>query len=212
MTLHIAVIDYGLGNLHSVCKALRMLEAPFQVTDDPGELEAATHIILPGVGAFGDGMKGLRQRGHDEALRENATRGVPILGICLGAQLLLEQSSEFGTQEGLGIIPGQVEPIPHQGGAKVPHVGWQKISAPAPGRWSGSLLQQTPDLTYTYFVHSFHAMPTNKEDLLAVTRYGENTVTAGVRRGSVTGLQFHPEKSGQPGLDMIKTFLREQKL
>ena len=202
----IAIVDYGLGNLHSVAKALRLLGCDFLFAENPQQIHEAARVILPGVGAFGDGMAGLQRCGHDEALLAFAATGRPLLGICLGAQLLLDESTEFGNHPGLGIISGKVAQIPHEK-TKVPHVGWQRLVMPQPEAWINSPLAQTPEGTHAYFVHSYHAIPADPAHLLAVADYHGNQVTAGVGRGNVFGFQFHPEKSGQLGLNMLRSFL-----
>lgn len=209
MSAPVAIIDYGLGNLHSVCKALRLLNCPYIIAKDPNDVAAAERVILPGVGAFGDGMAGLTERGHDAALKEVAKDNRPLLGICLGAQLLLDESEEFGHMFGLGLIPGKVTKIPQEGGVKVPHVGWQRIMPSQSYSWDSSILKGTDVGTFTYFVHSFHAIPYDPTHLLTITQYGSNTITAGVKMGSITGLQFHPEKSGIAGLNMLRNFITQ---
>jgi imidazole glycerol-phosphate synthase subunit HisH len=204
--MKVMVVDYGLGNLHSVVKALVHLGVDAGVATSGKELYTADRIILPGVGAFADGMSGLRRAEHDVALKEAVAKGKPLLGICLGAQLLLSDSDEFGTCPGLNIIPGHVVKIPEEG-VKVPHVGWKQLEAPSGTVWKGTPLGQTPLQTWAYFVHSYHIKPTEPDHLLAVVKSGPHTLTAAVRQGAVTGFQFHPEKSGQAGLDMLRAFL-----
>lgn len=206
MSLAVTVVDYGLGNLHSVIKALSHLGATVAVAEDGAALAGAERVLVPGVGAFADGMAGFQQRGQIEALRAHAAAGRPMAGICLGAQLLLDESDEFGVHAGLGIIPGRVERIP-SAGVKVPHVGWNRLEPAAP--WAGSPLAGTVPGAWGYFVHSFHMVPRHPADVLAVTRHGPHLITAAVRRGSVTGFQYHPEKSGQAGLAQLEAFLRE---
>ncbi|NJK93068.1 MAG: imidazole glycerol phosphate synthase subunit HisH, partial [Blastochloris sp.] len=187
-------------------KALLHLGAKVSVATQGAELKTADRIILPGVGAFADGMEGLRRAGHDQALREAVDAGKPLLGICLGAQMLLGGSEEFGTYAGLGIIEGQVVRIP-ESGIKVPHVGWKCLERPEGISWEGTPLALTAEGTWAYFVHSYHMKPTESDQVLAVVRSGDHLITAAIRRGAVTGFQFHPEKSGQAGLDMLRAFL-----
>lgn len=203
----VTVVDYGLGNLHSVINALLRIGAEVNVASTGADIEKTSHLVLPGVGAFSDGMAGLRSRGQVEALRAYAASGRPLLGICLGKQLLLTESEEFGLHEGLGIIPGRVVRIP-SAGVKVPFVGWGRLKSPADRGWEGSILGETPTGTWAYFVHSFHAAPENPGDILACTEYGPHSITAAIARGRVTGLQFHPEKSGPAGLAMLARFIR----
>jgi glutamine amidotransferase len=206
MKPRVTVVDYGLGNLHSVIKALAFVGATVDVAQAGADVEHAERLVLPGVGAFADGMAGLRGRGQVEALREFAASGRPFIGICLGAQLLMSESEEFGRHEGLGLIPGRVAMIP-AGEAKVPHVGWGRLQCP-PGRtWESTLLAGTAPDTWTYFVHSLHCVPTNMADVLATARHGRHELTAAVRRGNVTGFQFHPEKSGEQGLAILQSFV-----
>lgn len=203
----VTVVDYGLGNLHSVINALVRTGAEVQVAGSGAEVDKAKLLVLPGVGAFSDGMAGLRARGQVEALRAYAASGRPLLGICLGKQLLLSQSEEFGVHEGLGIIPGRVVMIPSSG-VKVPFVGWGRLQPPAGRDWEGTVLQATSPGTWAYFVHSYHAVPENPRDICACTGYGPHQITAAIARGHVTGLQFHPEKSGPAGLAMLEQFIR----
>lgn len=207
MTARVTIVDYGLGNLHSVIKAFRHLGAEVSVAEDAEGVRRAERLVVPGVGAFADGMAGLARRGQDAALRERAAAGCPLLGICLGAQLLLAAGEEFGRHAGLGLIPGTVRRIP-DAGVKVPHVGWNRLW-PGPAGWEGSLLAATPPGTWAYFVHSFHAEPDDPHAVLAIARYGPHTITAAVRSGRIVGCQFHPEKSGPAGLAMLAAFLAE---
>lgn len=207
----VAVIDYGMGNLLSVCRALQHLGAEVELTANPADIPSASKLVLPGVGAFGDGMQALRERGLDQALLKAASHGVPLLGICLGAQMLLESSEEFGRHEGLGLVPGRVLSIPHQDAAghrlKVPHMGWADLK-PANGQtFDNPLLDTTATDSAVYFVHSFQAHPDQPGDLAAVCDYAGNRLTAMVSRGNVFGCQFHPEKSGPVGLRILDRFL-----
>ena len=195
----IAIIDYGMGNLHSVSKAVERLGHEAKVTSDPGEILAADGAILPGVGAFGDAMRNLRETGLDEAAKAFARSGRPMLGICLGMQLLFSESEEHGRHEGLGLLPGRV--VRFRGPFKVPHMGWNRLK-----------LEQANPLTdglepgHVYFVHSYHALPEHKDDLLATTDY-HGPVAAIVGRGQLYGMQFHPEKSGELGIRLLGRFL-----
>jgi len=196
----IAIIDYGMGNLHSVSKAVERLGYEAVVTADPQQIVEADGAILPGVGAFGDAMQNLRNTGLDEVVKFYAASGKPILGICLGMQLLFSQSEEYGKNEGLGLLPGEV--IRFSGDFKIPHMGWNKLSF----LQGGSPLFQGLEEGHVYFVHSFHAKPGLASDLLATTDY-YGPVTAIVGRGSVYGMQFHPEKSGDLGMALLGNFL-----
>jgi imidazole glycerol-phosphate synthase subunit HisH len=202
----IAVIDYGMGNLHSVSKAVERLGYSAVVTSDPSEIMRADGAILPGVGAFGDAMVNLRDTGLDRTTAEFAGSGKPLLGICLGMQLLFEKSEEHGMHEGLGLLPGEV--VRFRGDFKVPHMGWNRLeyhrSSPLlAGLGSDGL---AGDADYVYFVHSYRALPGRAEDLIATTDY-YGTVTAIVGRDNVYGMQFHPEKSGSVGMQLLGNFL-----
>jgi glutamine amidotransferase len=209
MNRNVVVVDYGLGNMHSVANALRFVGATVSLAADGRDLKNVDRVVLPGVGAYGDGMVGLRARGHFEELLDHASRGRPLLGICLGAQLLLEKSEEFGTTTGLGLIEGEVKSIPREG-VKVPHIGWQRLQKPAGDTWDNSVLEHLTEGTWSYFVHSFHAVPRDPRARLAVVRHGDHCITAAVKKDNVTGLQFHPEKSGPAGLSILEKFLAKQ--
>lgn len=196
----IAIIDYGMGNLHSVSKAVERLGYEAVLSSDPGEIMSADGAILPGVGAFGDAMHNLRDTGLLDAVLRFADSGKPLLGICLGMQLLFSESEEHGRHEGLGLLPGKV--IRFRGPYKVPHMGWNKLSF----RRASPLLDGLTE-GHVYFVHSYHAIPERTDDLLATTDYYQ-AVTAVVGRGNVYGMQFHPEKSGELGMRLLGQFLR----
>jgi len=206
MSVKVAIVDYGLGNLHSVVKALAHAGAEVIVAENGEQLAGVDKIVLPGVGAFSDGMAGLLKAGHVEPLKAAAAAGVPILGICLGAQLMLGHSEEFGSTAGLGIIPGKVVKIP-AAGIKVPHVGWAQLAPRQEQVWQSGALRKTPPLTWAYFVHSYHMIPDDVNDVAATVQSGAHQITAAVARDNITGFQFHPEKSGQSGLDMLSAFL-----
>ncbi|CAG7650347.1 imidazole glycerol phosphate synthase subunit HisH [Paenibacillus allorhizosphaerae] len=195
----IAIIDYGMGNLHSVRSAVERLGYEAVVTSDERELLEAGGAILPGVGAFGDAMDQLRETKLGEAVLHYAQGGKPLLGICLGMQLLFDRSQEYGSHEGLGLLPGEV--VRFQGDFKVPHMGWNKLAFHQP-----SPLFRDLEEGHVYFVHSFHALPERQDDLLATTDY-YGPVTAIVGRGNVFGMQFHPEKSGNIGMKLLGNFL-----
>lgn len=203
----VAVVDYGAGNLHSVSKALASLGADVEVSSDPARISGASHVVLPGVGAFGDGMRSLRERGLVDPLRARARAGLPLLGICLGMQLLFARSEEFGEHEGLGILDGDVCAIPEDLGLKVPHIGWNRIAPPAGATFAGSVLGSLHEGAFMYFVHSFSVHPTDPSVRLALATYGGFEIVAAVARGRVSGCQFHPEKSGTAGLTVLECFL-----
>ncbi|MEK3688226.1 imidazole glycerol phosphate synthase subunit HisH [Paenibacillus sp. FSL R10-2736] len=199
----VAIVDYGMGNLHSVSKAVERLGYTSLVTADAGEILAADSVILPGVGAFGDAMEHLRASGMDVVVKAVAEAGQPLLGICLGMQLLFSSSEEHGEHKGLDLLPGSVVRFAPRDGYKVPHMGWNKL---------GFLQPESPLLTgleegHVYFVHSYHVLAGSDSDLLAVTDYG-HPVTAVVGRNNVYGMQFHPEKSGELGIKLLGNFLR----
>lgn len=207
----VTVIDYGMGNLHSVCRALEKVGAAPVLTEQPEALAAANHLVLPGVGAFKDGMAELAKRGFVDAVRNYAKSGKPLLGICLGMQMLFEESEEFGRHRGLGVMPGAVRAIPSQGADglphKIPHIGWNALVAPGGASWEGTLLSGIPAGTEVYFVHSYTAQPVEEALRLADADYDGCRVSAVVREGHVYGCQFHPEKSGPAGLAMLRNFL-----
>ncbi len=194
----IAVVDYGAGNLMSVCNALEFLGLSAGITGDPGDLSAADGVILPGVGAFPDAMAQLERTGFVPALREQAAAGKPLLGICLGMQVLFDRGEEIRPCRGLELIPGTVERMDTR--LKLPHIGWNSLTLAEPCPLTRGLGEDE----YVYFVHSFCAK-TGREYLAAETDYG-GPVTAMVARGNVFGCQFHPEKSGTPGLTILKNF------
>lgn len=204
----VTVIDYGMGNLLSVTRALEHCGAEVKLESAPQAIAAATRLVLPGVGAFADGMAELTRRGLVEPVREYARSGRPLLGICLGMQMMLEGSDEFGESRGLGIIPGWVKKLPAQPGIKLPHIGWSAILPPPGADWQGSLLQDVPVGHEMYFVHSYHADPADPAHRLAETLYGEYAFCAAIRKDNVTGCQFHPEKSGETGLKIVSRFLK----
>jgi glutamine amidotransferase len=211
-TKKVAVVDYGVGNIFSVSRAIEHCGAEVVLSSDPAVLLAAERLVLPGVGAFANGMRELRERGLVEPLREYAASGKPFLGICLGMQMMLAVSEEFGTHEGLGLIPGRVVAIAGRGAdgapVKVPHLGWGPLERP-PERatWRGTVLEGIAEASTAYFVHSFAAVPESEANRLADTWHGDFRVCAALQRGNVAGCQFHPEKSGPVGLGIVRNFL-----
>lgn len=208
----VTVVDYGMGNLFSVRRALEHCGASVQLSSRGDDIAAADRVILPGVGAFADGMQGLRDRGLIEPLSQFAATGRPILGICLGMQMLATTSEEFGESRGLGLIPGRVKQVPTttiEGRPhKIPHIGWSEIFPASGGDWQATILEDTAEGTPVYLVHSFHLVPDDPAHLLADCEYGGHRVTAAVRSNRIFGAQFHPEKSGHEGLKMLRAFLR----
>ena len=198
----VAIIDYGVGNLFSLRSSFAAIGAEAVVTSDPETIRRADRVILPGVGAFGDAADKLRETGLDKVVQEEAARGKPLMGICLGMQLLFERSVEYGEHKGLGLLKGEIRPIAERIPAdlKIPQMGWNalKIVRESP------LFKYTKDGEYVYFVHSYSAVDC-EDSLLASTEYGAD-LTACVGKGNVFGCQFHPEKSGETGLRMLKAF------
>ena len=213
MSLPVVVVDYGIGNLYSVTRALEVCGASVRVTASHEHIEAAERIVMPGVGAFADGMKGLTQRGQIEPLMRFIASGRPFLGICVGMQLLFDIGEEFGTHAGLGIIPGRVRPVPATAADgtphRIPHIGWNVLVAPARHPdWSGTMLQDLPPLPAVYFVHSFAPEPADDGCRLADCYYNGRRVCAAVQAANVGGCQFHPEKSGPIGLQILRNYLK----
>jgi len=209
----VAVIDYGVGNLLSVRRALEHCGASVSVSSDSNVIQAAPRVVLPGVGAFADAMAALRRAGLDSVVQAVAARGTPLLGICLGMQMLLDTSEEFGTTAGLGLIAGRVIQVPGVdcagAGQKIPHIGWNALRHPR-GResWTGGLLNDVEPGDAVYFVHSFMAEPESTAHRLADCYYGGQPIAAAIERDNVSGCQFHPEKSGEVGLRILRRFLR----
>jgi glutamine amidotransferase len=208
----VVVIDYGVGNLLSVQRGLEHCGARVTLTADPKQILAAERVVLPGVGSFGNAMQALQRLGLVSPIRELAYRQTRLLGICLGMQLLLEESEEFGFTTGLGLIPGRVIPVPVQTTSgemqKIPHVGWNALQPSSASRgWSGTLLQDNCPLEAAYFVHSFMAVPSDPNHRIAECVYGGHPVPAAIGRDQITGCQFHPEKSGEVGLKILRRFI-----
>ena len=202
----IAVVDYGVGNLFSLCCSLERIGANTKVTSDPEEIRSAEKIILPGVGAFADAAKKLRDSGLDKVILEQAAAGKEIMGICLGMQLLFEKSYEFGEHTGLGLLKGSVigmeGTLPPE--LKIPHIGWNALHFIKESK----LLKYIKEGDCVYFVHSFYVDP-SAESVVATAEYGK-FVTAAVQRGNVMGCQFHPEKSGEVGLNILRAFCEKE--
>ena len=204
----ISIIDYGVGNLHSLSKALKHFAEDVVLTDERETIRKSDAIILPGVGAFQSGMSGLRVRSLVETVKNFAQKDKPVLGICLGAQLMLGKGFEFGEHEGLGIMPGKVEHFPDLSEKeKIPQIGWNGIYARKNSSWQNTILQGTPEKANVYFVHSYILVPEKEENILALSRYGGYEFCAALKNGNVYGCQFHPEKSGRIGLEIIKNFI-----
>ena len=197
----IAVIDYDAGNIRSVEHALGALRLPAVVTRDPAVIRKADKVILPGVGAFGDAMEKLNAYGLTEVIREAVAAGKPILGICLGLQLMFDESEETPGVAGLSLLPGKIVRIPEGDGRKIPHIGWNDLSFPKKSR----LFDGIPEGSYVYFVHSYYLQAKDERTVAATTEYGAH-IHAAVEYGNLFGCQFHPEKSGDVGLRILRNF------
>ena len=198
----VAIIDYGVGNLFSLSRSFEAIGEEVIITNNPEEIAGADRILLPGVGAFGDAAKKLNESGMADVLINEAEKGKPILGICLGMQLLFEKSFEYGVHEGLGLIKGEIRPIKDviPEGLKIPPIGWNALKI----RKISPIFKYLKDGDYVYFVHSFYGAGC-EDSLIADTEYGAN-LTAAVGRNNIFGCQFHPEKSGKVGLGILKAF------
>ncbi|MDD6729281.1 MAG: imidazole glycerol phosphate synthase subunit HisH [Eubacteriales bacterium] len=201
----IAIIDYGAGNLSSVKKALDFLGAESEITQDRDKILSASHVILPGVGSFGDAMESMRERGLVDTVRQ-AAQTKPFLGICLGLQLLFESSEESPGAEGLGILKGKIISIPKDRGLKVPHIGWNSVSL----KQRDGIFEGIDEDSYFYFVHSFYLDGADEDVVAATTEYGV-TIQCAVQKGNLCATQFHPEKSSKVGLQLLKNFIKEEK-
>ena len=198
----VAIIDYGAGNLSSVKKALDYLGAENEITQDREKILSATHIILPGVGSFEDAMNSMKERGLVDVVKEAAASGKPLLGICLGLQLLFESSEESPDAEGLGILKGKIVEIPKNTGLKVPHMGWNSISV----KQKDGIFKDIDDESYFYFVHSYYLKDAEEDVVAATTEYGVS-IQCAVQKGNLCATQFHPEKSSKIGLKLLENFL-----
>lgn len=201
----VAIIDYGAGNLSSVKKALDYLGAENEITQDRDKILSASHVILPGVGSFGDAMDSMRERGLVDTVKE-AAMTKPFLGICLGLQLLFEGSEESPDTEGLGILKGKIVSIPKDKGLKVPHIGWNSVNL----KQQVGIFSNIDDESYFYFVHSFYLKDADEDVVAATTEYGV-TIQCAVQRDNLCATQFHPEKSSKAGLQILKSFIGEGK-
>lgn len=218
MSAHaVAIVDYGLGNLFSVERALKKIGvSDVVISCDRDVLEQAHRLILPGVGAFGEGMNHLRELDLVAVIRDYALSGRPILGVCLGLQLFLSESYEFGLHRGLDLVQGRVEGLRpgEDSKLKVPHIGWSSLKVP-PGReaaekvWQNSILNGLGESSYMYFLHSFVVIPEDPRVCIATTWYGRDTFCSVLKRGNITGVQFHPERSGEDGLNIYRNFMKE---
>jgi imidazole glycerol-phosphate synthase subunit HisH len=208
MNAKVVIIDYQLGNLFSVKQACEYLGYEAEVSSEPEALLKADFAILPGVGAFADAMSNLDKTGLTTAIHEYIQMGKPFMGVCLGLQLLLTESEEFGSTGGLNIIPGVVKKFPVQqiegNSFKVPQIQWNTIEEPTPGKWINSPLRSCKNGDYLYFVHSYYAQPSADDYVLSLTTYGDMQYCSSVKKDNVFASQFHPEKSGLYGVDIYK--------
>jgi len=206
--MKVVVVDYGRGNLFSIGQALRHIGADYEISSDSDRIASADRIVFPGVGAFGDAAEGLRARNLFDPLKAAAAAGTPILGICVGCQMLLSRSEEFGVHDGLGLIDGVVAKLPDPKAAdpaaiRIPNVGWRRLSI----RVGVSVLDALGEDDLMYFVHSYAPMAANPEDVLATILVNGHDIPVAVGRGNIVGVQFHPEKSGEAGLRLLARFL-----
>ena len=198
----VAIIDYDAGNIKSVEKAIQFLGEEAIITRNSDEILSASHVILPGVGAFGDAMEKLHKYGLIPIIHEVVERDIPFLGICLGLQLMFDRSEETPGVEGLSILKGEIKRIPDKEDLKIPHIGWNSLKYPNVGR----LYKDIPEDSYVYFVHSYYLDAEEKDIVVATTEYGTN-IHASVEKGNVFACQFHPEKSSDVGLAILKNFI-----
>lgn len=208
----VVVIDYGMGNLKSVHRGLEKVGADVLITSDPDKIASAERLILPGVGAFDDGMKGLADTGVIPSINEFVQTGRPLMGICLGMQMLLSKSEEHGIHQGLNFIPGTVKKIPSHDGdifrRKIPHIGWSALRLSASSdNWNETILSATNEGEYFYFVHSYMAVTESDSHVIAECEYDGQIITAVVHKDNITGMQCHPEKSCGSGFRILKQFI-----
>ena len=213
MTIKITIADYGVGNLLNVARAFQRCGADVHVAENPFEITRADRLVVPGVGAFEDSIGELTRRGFSDEVKRHAESARPLLGICVGMQMLFDVSEEFGEHTGLGILAGKVKAVPNETTSglmqRVPHIGWGHLIPPENGRnWQGTFLQPFEAMRpAVYFVHSFAAYPEKESDRLADCLYGGHRICAAVKRDNIMATQFHPERSGEIGLSMIRSFL-----
>ena len=197
----IAIIDYGAGNLQSVKKAFDFIGAESVITDNPEIINSCDRILLPGVGSFGDAMDSMHKSGLVETVKQNALSGKPFLGICLGLQLLFEESEESPGVKGLGIFKGKIKKFSSDMGLKIPHIGWNSLEI----KQNDTLFKNIPENSYVYFVHSYYLHAEDENDIATVTNYGIDFHSA-VGKNNIFATQFHPEKSGDVGLQILRNF------
>lgn len=206
--LNIVIVDYGVGNLHSIIKAFQFFGVKVFVSEELSIVDAADAIILPGVGSFMAGMRGLKVRGLVDSVKKSAAANKPMLGICLGAQLMLTKGYEFGEFDGLDIFSGKVIRFPElRDNEKIPQIGWNGVYSPKNSSWNNSILSGLPQDFDAYFVHSYILVPDKKEDILGLTNYGGQEFCSIMKKGNIYASQFHPEKSGKARLEIIRNFI-----
>lgn len=206
----VTVLDFGIGNLYSVCRAVENCGGDVTMVESCPKASEVERLILPGVGAFGKCLDRMQEFGAVDLAREFAETGRPMLGICVGMQALFDVSEEFGEHPGIGLIPGRVRQLQAKAAnekLKLPHIGWAPLERPEGRDWNGTILQDVDPGEFAYFVHSYHGEPENNGSTMAVTHYGPLSVTAAANAGNVTGVQFHPERSGPVGMKIISRFL-----
>ncbi|PYB77098.1 imidazole glycerol phosphate synthase subunit HisH [Rhizobium wuzhouense] len=209
----ITLVDYGMANMLNVARAFRHCGAKVRVVEKAADASTSDRLVVPGVGAFEKSIRAVREKGFDDLIRRHAETGRPFLGVCVGMQMLFEASEEFGEHQGLGILPGRVVKVPAADTTGelqlVPHIGWSALVQPRTGRnWSDTLLSgHQSGMGSVYFVHSFAACPSEESDMLADCLYGGYRICAAVQRGNICATQFHPERSGEIGLSVIRRFL-----
>ncbi|UKO99757.1 imidazole glycerol phosphate synthase subunit HisH [Nostoc sp. UHCC 0870] len=201
----IAVVDYDMGNLHSVCKGLEKAGATPKITHSPKELAQADAVVLPGVGAFDPAMQHIRERDLEQPIKDTIASGKPFLGICLGLQILFESSAE-GTQPGLGIVKGKVRRFVHEPGITIPHMGWNQLQLTQP---KSILWEHLPHDPWVYFVHSYYVDPIEAQIRAATVTHGTQTITAAIAHENLMAVQFHPEKSSNIGLQILSNFVSQ---
>ncbi|MBI2658432.1 imidazole glycerol phosphate synthase subunit HisH [Candidatus Woesearchaeota archaeon] len=209
----VSIIDYGINNLKSVNIAFQSIGRTAKIIDAPEDVQSAKCLVLPGIGAFHSAMENLRKKSLTEPIRQKVKDGTPILGICLGMQLLFSESEEFGLHKGLGLVPGRVIPFKSPKeinikGYKVPHIGWSELIFQK-NSVKNTLLENLPEQCEVYFVHSYFPKADDAGTVLATAKYGGQEFCAIVKKGNITGTQFHPEKSGEIGLSMLRTFCNQ---
>ncbi len=212
MTKKVVIVDYGLSNLLSITRAFEHIGVETEITDDPKKLATADRIVLPGVGAFPLGISELKKRGFfDEIKNVLSKKQIPIIGICLGMQMMLTKGFEIEETEGLNLVDGEIiklHSINSNGSKnKIPHVAWAQINMPVGKTWEKSIFQNNQEAQYMYFVHSYFANIANKNDVLSYTNFGDIKFTSAFQKNNIFGTQFHPEKSGENGLSILKTFI-----